>query len=54
MHLQGTKPQTLSYGLSDYPIGLAGYIVEKFHGWGDCHDNIESRYFPRSIYLIHL
>ena len=32
-HIQGTKPQTLAYGLTDSPVGLAAWIVEKFHGW---------------------
>ena len=31
--IQGTKPQTLSYGLTDSPVGLAAWILEKFHGW---------------------
>jgi microsomal epoxide hydrolase len=31
--IQATKPQTLSYGLTDSPAGLAAWIVEKFHGW---------------------
>jgi microsomal epoxide hydrolase len=30
--IQGTKPQTLAYGLTDSPVGLAAWIVEKFHG----------------------
>jgi microsomal epoxide hydrolase len=33
--IQGTKPQSLGYGLNDSPAGLAGWIVEKFHGWTD-------------------
>ena len=33
--IQGTKPQTLGYGLNDSPAGLAAWIVEKFHGWAD-------------------
>ncbi len=33
--IQGTKPQTLSFGLSDSPLGLAAWIIEKFHGWSD-------------------
>ena len=33
--IQGTKPQTLGYGLNDSPAGLAAWIVEKFHGWTD-------------------
>jgi len=28
--IQGNKPQTLAYGLSDSPAGLAAWIVEKF------------------------
>lgn len=28
--IQGTKPQTLNYGLSDSPAGLAAWIIEKF------------------------
>lgn len=31
--IQATKPTTLGYGLSDSPAGLAGWIVEKFHGF---------------------
>jgi pimeloyl-ACP methyl ester carboxylesterase len=31
--IQGTKPQTLAYGLTDSPAGLAGWITEKFHSW---------------------
>ena len=31
--IQGTKPQTLAYGLTDSPIGLAAWMLEKFHGW---------------------
>jgi pimeloyl-ACP methyl ester carboxylesterase len=40
--LQGTKPQTLSFGLNDSPAGLAGWIVEKFRTWSDCGGNVES------------
>jgi len=38
--IQSTKPQSLAYGLNDSPAGLAAWIVEKFHNWGD--GNIES------------
>jgi microsomal epoxide hydrolase len=31
--IQGTKPQTLSYGLTDSPAGLAAWILEKFYSW---------------------
>jgi pimeloyl-ACP methyl ester carboxylesterase len=39
--IQGTKPQTLSYGLTDSPVGLAAWIVEKFRGWSDCNGDVE-------------
>ena len=40
--IQGTKPQTLGYGLNDSPIGLAAWIAEKFHSWTDCDGVIEN------------
>jgi microsomal epoxide hydrolase len=40
--IQGTRPQTLSYGLHDSPAGLAGWIAEKFHAWTDNDGTIES------------
>ena len=33
--IQGTKPQTLAYGLTDSPAGLAAWIAEKFRKWSD-------------------
>lgn len=39
---QATKPLTLAYGLNDSPIGLCSWIIEKYHGWADCNENIES------------
>ena len=41
-HIQGTKPQTLGYGLNDSPAGLAAWIVEKFRTWSDCGGDVES------------
>ena len=42
--IQGTKPQTLGYGLNDSPSGLAAWIVEKFHGWSDNDGDVESAF----------
>lgn len=39
--IQGTKPQTLAFGLNDSPAGLAGWIVEKFQAWSDCGGELE-------------
>ena len=42
---QATKPQTLSYAMMDSPVGVAAWIVEKFHSWSDTTgDDIESVY----------
>ena len=43
-HIQGTKPQTLSYGLNDSPAALAAWIVEKFRTWSDCDGDVEQRF----------
>jgi microsomal epoxide hydrolase len=40
--IQGTRPQTLAYGLTDSPAGLAAWIAEKFHAWSDNDGTIES------------
>jgi microsomal epoxide hydrolase len=41
-HIQGTKPQTLAYALTDSPAGLAAWIVEKFNTWTDNDGSIEN------------
>jgi microsomal epoxide hydrolase len=33
--IQGTRPQTPAYALSDSPAGLAAWIAEKFYVWTD-------------------
>jgi pimeloyl-ACP methyl ester carboxylesterase len=40
--IQGTKPQTLAYALTDSPAGLAAWIAEKFRNWSDCGGDIHS------------
>lgn len=40
--IQGTRPQTLAYALTDSPAGLAAWIVEKFRAWTDCGGDVES------------
>ncbi|MFO1167234.1 MAG: epoxide hydrolase [Rhodoblastus sp.] len=40
--IQGTKPQTLAFGLTDSPVGLAAWIAEKFRTWSDCGGEIET------------
>ena len=35
--IQGSRPQTLAYALTDSPSGLAAWICEKFYEWTDCN-----------------
>ena len=42
--IQGTRPQTLAYGLTDSPAGLADWIIEKWRAWSDCGGDLESRF----------
>ena len=36
VHLQRTKPQTPAFALTDSPVGLAAWILEKWCRWSDC------------------
>ena len=51
--IQGTKPQTLAYGLTDSPTGLLAWIVEKFRTWSDCDGDVE-RVFSRDDLLTNV
>lgn len=51
--IQGTKPQTLAYGLTDSPVGMAAWIVEKFSTWSDCNGDIE-RSFTKDELLTNI
>lgn len=48
--IQGTKPQTLAYALTDSPVGLAAWIVEKFHTWSDHKGDLDA-YLGRDTIL---
>ena len=37
-HIQATRPNTLSYALSDSPVGLTAYLLEKFDEWSDAEE----------------
>ncbi|KAG6810660.1 hypothetical protein H0H92_010872 [Tricholoma furcatifolium] len=47
--IQGTRPYTLSYGLSDSPIGLMGWFLEKFHNWTYFDGPNEEKILPPTI-----
>ena len=42
--LHSTKPQTTAYALTDSPVGLAAWQVEKFRAWSDCGGDVEARF----------
>jgi pimeloyl-ACP methyl ester carboxylesterase len=44
-----TKPQTAAFGLTDSPVGLAAWIVEKLQGWSDCGGDIERAFSKDEI-----
>ena len=35
MTQKATKPLSLAYSMSDSPVGVAAWIIEKFYGWSD-------------------
>jgi hypothetical protein len=39
---QSTRPQTVSYGLTDSPVGQLTWILEKFWSWTDCNGHPEN------------
>jgi len=47
--IQGTKPQTLAFGLTDSPVGLAAWITEKLRSWSDCDGDVENRFSKDQI-----
>lgn len=42
--LQTLRPETLAPALSDSPIGLASWYLEKFQRWGDCRAGFEQTF----------
>lgn len=51
--IQGSRPQSLAFGLHDSPVGLAAWLVEKFRAWSDCHGEIE-RAFTKDELLTNI
>ena len=47
--IQETKPQTLAFGLTDSPVGLAAWLTEKLRSWSDCGGDVESRFSKDQI-----
>ena len=47
--LHSTKPLSLAYGLNDSPIGLCGWIIEKFNAWSDNNGDIENSFTKQEL-----
>ena len=42
--IQGTRPQTLAYGMNDSPAALCAWILEKRRAWSDCGGEVARRF----------
>ena len=51
--IQGTKPQTLAFAMTDSPAGLAAWIAEKFRSWSDC-DGVPENAISRDRMLANI
>jgi pimeloyl-ACP methyl ester carboxylesterase len=40
--IQSTRPQTLGYALTDSPVGLAAWLVEKWRSWSDNDGDVDA------------
>ncbi len=47
--IQRSKPQTVAFGLTDSPAGLAAWIVEKLRAWSDCGGDVEQSFTKDEI-----
>ena len=47
--IQGSKPQSLAYGMTDSPAGVAAWVVEKLRAWSDCQGDVERRFSKDQI-----
>ena len=51
---QATKPQTLSYGMMDSPVGVAAWIIEKFYFWSDLENNDIESVYSKDVLLANI
>ncbi|KAI9493081.1 Alpha/Beta hydrolase protein [Zychaea mexicana] len=48
--IQATRPYTLAYGLTDSPVGLLAWMLEKFHNWTyHPSGNVETQALPETV-----
>ncbi len=51
-HAQATRPDTLAFALTDSPVGLLAWILEKLRDWS-CNGDVEKR-FSKDVILSHV
>ena len=51
---QATKPQTLSYGMMDSPVGVAAWILEKMYFWTDLKNKDLESVYSKDILLTNI
>ena len=51
---QATKPQTLSYGMMDSPVGIAAWILEKMYFWSDLKNKDLKTVYSKDILLTNI
>lgn len=52
--IQALRPETLTPALSDSPVALASWVIEKFQRWGDCRGGSPDQLFGRDELLDNL
>jgi pimeloyl-ACP methyl ester carboxylesterase len=52
--VQGTRPQTLTYALTDSPVGQLAWIVEKFKEWTNAEKELPEDSVPRDRLLANV
>ena len=52
--IQATKPQSLGYSMIDSPVGVAAWILEKFHSWSDLKDGKIEKTYSKEILLTNI
>jgi pimeloyl-ACP methyl ester carboxylesterase len=52
--IQGSRPQTLAYGLNDSPIGQLAWIVEKFKEWTHPSAELPEKSIDRDLMLTNV
>ncbi|KAI9253775.1 Alpha/Beta hydrolase protein [Phascolomyces articulosus] len=47
--IQATRPYTLSFGLTDSPVGLLAWILEKYHNWTYPENKSDTIVLPETV-----